>query len=345
MFSSSARAAAGAAALWAALGAGASDVGAVEPWLRFRGSERCSVPAEALALRIRETTIGTPNPELGVEVTLSRGVRTTARVRLVLGSRTIGTKELEARTCDEMLDAITTVVALALTSESEETTVTGATAPSRTELQREGQDERREALAELRGSPESVALPEHTRQAPRPPADALAAHGERGPDASRWRALFGVGADRGSLRDATLVVRAGAAAGLGGGELRAVASYGVPSVREEVSDVLRSVHADFGAVALDYCHGLDAQRWVSACAGLELVLRRYSRVDAAPEEPRIETELFEPSTSLLAGLAFVYRDATVQPQLDVTAQRALLGALADAPPLGFRAALGAAVQF
>jgi hypothetical protein len=293
--------------------------------------------------------MGTPNPELGVEVTISGGVRISALVRLALGSRSIGSKKLEARTCNEVLDAITTVVALALSSESGASAVPPVTAPRRAELQRErareASDEPRGALPERRGWLESVAWPEPARRAPAPPADELAAHDQLGHPANRWRVLLGVGADRGSLSEATLVVRAGAAASLGAGELRAVASYGVPSVREEVSDVFRSVRADFGAAALDYCYGLDAQRWVSACAGLELVLRRYWRVEQAPEEQRTEAERFEPSTSVLAGLAFVYRDATVQPQLDVTVQRSLLGTLAEAPPLGFRAALGAAVQF
>jgi hypothetical protein len=325
MFWSAARVAVRAAACWAVLG-GTSDVGAAEPWLRFSGSERCSVSPEVLASRIREATLGTPNPELGVEVTISGGVRTTARVRLTLGSLSIGMKELEARTCDEMLDAITTVVALALSSGEEASVVPPVPAARRADT----------GLGD-------VGLPEHT-PAPALPAD-VAAPGELGQGTRGWRVLLGVGADRGSLSEATLVVRAGAAARLGGGELRALASYGVPSVREEVADVLRRVRADFGAVALDYCHGLDAERWVSACGGLELVLRRYSRVEQAPQELRTLTEQFEPSTSVLAGLAFVYRDATVQPQLDVTAWRSLLGTLAEAPPLGFRAALGAAVQF
>jgi len=323
MSSSSARAVVGAAwwvalGVGAAVGMGAAEAGAANSWLRVRGSERCSVPARVLAACIREATIGTPDPLFAVEVSIADGLPTTARVRLALGSRSIGVKELAAPTCAEVLDAVTTVVALALSSESEASVVAPVAPPRRAELE---------------------------RRAPAPVADALAAQGELGRDARGWRLLLRVGADRGSLSEPTAVVQAGAAARLSEGEVRALVSYGVPSVREEVSDVFSSVRADFGALALDYCRGLDAERWVSACAGLELGLRRYSRVEQAAEESRIERERFEPSTSVLAGLALVYRDATVQPQLDVMAGRALLGAPAEAPPLGFRAALGAAVQF
>jgi hypothetical protein len=343
MFSSSVRAAIGASARWVALGMGvavgmgAADLGAAEPWLRVHDSEHCSVPASALAASILEATLGTPDRLFAVDVSISDGPPTTARVRLALGSRGIGVKELEAPTCAEVLDAITTVVALALSSESDAREL-GAPPEDSTS---------REASASPGGAASlgDAASPESTRRAPAPIADALAAHDELGRDTRGWRLLLGVGADRGSLSEPTAVVQAGAAASLGRGEVRALVSYGVPTVREEVSDVFSSVHADFGALALDYCRALDAERWVSACAGLELGLRRYSRVEQAAEEARIERERFEASTSVLAGLAFVYRDATVQPRLDVMSGRALLGAPAEAPLLGFRAALGAAVQF
>jgi hypothetical protein len=330
MSSSSVRAAVGAAVCWVALGmgagvgVGAANASAAEPWLRVRGSERCSVPARELAERIREATIGTPDPLFVVEVSISDGLPTTARIRLALGSRSIGVKELEASTCAEVLSAVTTVVALALSSESEASELG--------------------APLEDSASPGDGVWTESTGRAPASVADALAAPGEPGRDRRGWRLLLGVGADRGSLSEPTLVVQAGAAVSLGRGEVRALVSYGVPSVREEESDVFSSVHADFGALALDYCRALDAERWVSACAGLEFGLRRYSRVEQA-EGARIERERFEPGTSVLGGLAFVYRDAAVQPRLDVMAGRALLGAPAEAPPLGFRAALGAAVQF
>jgi hypothetical protein len=342
MFSSSVRAAVGASARWVALGLGAAvgmaaaDAGAAEPWLRVQGSEHCSVPASVLAARIREATIGTPDPLLTVDVSISEGLPTKARVRLALGPRSIGVKELTAPTCAEVLEAITTVVALALSSESDAGELG---APGEDSVTREDGASRDDG-----GAPADAAWPEPTRPAPAA-ADALAAQDELGRDAGGWRLLLGVGADRGSLSEPTLVVQAGAAVSLGRGEARALVSYGVPSVREEVSDVFSSVHADFGALALDYCRALDAERWVSACVGLELGLRRYSRVEQAAERARIERERFEPSTSVLAGLAFVYRDAAVQPRLDVMAGRALLGAPAEAPPLGFRAALGAAVQF
>jgi hypothetical protein len=338
MFSSSVRAAIGASGrgvalgLGAAVGLAAAEVGAAEPWLRVQGSEHCSVPDRVLAERIREATIGTPDPRLTVDVSLSEGLPTTARVRLALGSRSIGVKELEAPTCAEVLSAVTAVVALALSSDSD---------ASELGAPRDDSTSREDGA-----SPADSASPEPTSPAPAAIVDALAAQDDAlGRDERGWRLLLGVGADRGSLSEPTLVAQAGAAVSLGRGEVRAIASYGVPSVREEVSDVFSSVQADFGALALDYCRALDAERWLSACAGLELGLRRYSRVEQAAERARIERERFEPSTSVLAGLAFVYRDATVQPRLDVMAGRALVRAPAEAPPLGFRAALGAAVQF
>lgn len=326
MFRNAARAAIEGLACWAALSLGAPEAGAAEPWLRATSTGTCSVTTEVLAERIREATLGTPDPDLQVEVAISGGVRTKALVRLSRDSRSIGTKQLEATTCGEAVDAVTAVVALALSSTSNSAGPLPAS-----------------PVPPISGSAsDSSALSEAPREAAFSPADGLF---DLGRALRRWRLLLGVGADRGSLSDATFVVRAGAAARVGAGELRGVATYGVAHVREEVSDITRRERADFGAAAIDYCHGLEPARWVSVCAGLELLVRRHARAEQGPEQRRIEAERYEPSPSVLGGLALVYRDATVQPGLDLTAQRPLLGALADGPALGFRAAFGVALQF
>jgi len=140
-------------------------------------------------------------------------------------------------------------------------------------------------------------------------------------------------------------VRAAAAARLAQGQLRALAWYGVPSVREVVLDSFERVRADFAALGFDYCHGLDAGRWLSTCAGLELVLRRYSEITQPVDRERTQRERFELGTSALLGLALAYRSGLVQPEFDLSTQLPLLGAAAGAPPLGVRASFSAAVQF
>jgi len=73
-----------------------------------------------------------------------------------------------------------------------------------------------------------------------------------------------------SKPEATVAVGAGAAVRIGSGELRAIGWYGVPSTREEVSAIVESTRSDFAAAGSDYCHGIDAERWVALCVAWRL---------------------------------------------------------------------------
>jgi len=79
--------------------------------------------------------------------------------------------------------------------------------------------------------------------------------------------------------------------------------------------------------------------------GLEVGLTRLSRTEQVPNQPRTEWERLHPTLGAVMSLAFTYRDAPLQPRLDLAARLPIAGGLAEAPPLAFRAAFGAAVPF
>jgi hypothetical protein len=294
---------------------------ASEPtWLRVAGAAECSPSPDALAARIRAAAIGTPRPDLAVRVEL-RG-RVTAQVQLTRGAQDLGTKRIEAADCGEVVDAVVAVVALALSVEP---------------------------------PPEPTSSPRSAVPEPRPPAPVLppappldvdrAASAAPEAEVARWRLSLSVGPDRGTLREPTLFGRVGAALRAGPGELRAALAYAAPSLREEVGTRTERTRADFAAAAFDYCHGLDRERWLGACAGLQLGLGRISQLTRSPQGSRIEQEHLEPRASVLASLLLAYRAVALQPELELAAQVPLLGEPAQDRSLGYRALFGGSVQF
>jgi hypothetical protein len=322
----------------------AGVVGAAHSWLSVRGTGACASSTESLGARILSAVIGTPKPGLRVEVQFGEGAATSARVRLLQGSRSIGRKKLAAPSCEELRDAVVAVVALALSSEPPE---------ARPPLAQREQSVAPPAETRRPLEPAPAAAPRLERSSAalaseRPPArgiEDVPARGAAHPLLRDWRLSLGLGADEGTLSESTAVVRAEAAARLPQGELRAVVWYGLPSVRELETDHFERVRADFAALSVDYCLGIDAGRWLSSCAGLEVAVRRYSELSQAAERERIERERLDPGASARLGLAFMYRDASLQPQLDLSAQLPLVGGLAGAPTPGVRATFGAALQF
>jgi hypothetical protein len=300
------------------------------PWLSFRGSAGCSVERDELASRILEAVAGARDPALAVQVDVADGPDTLATVQLVLGSRVLGVKQLEAPTCDEALDAIVAVVALALSSSAQEQAHAPPDEPARAT-----------AVATWAEAPIEQNSGPADGRARSSRVDGEAAD-ETKSKAPSWRVLAGIGVDTGTLAQPTAVVGGGAALTLARAELRAMGRYGVPSTREELSVTFESVRTDFGAATLDCCWGLDRARWVSACAGLELSLKRSARVELAAGEPRVEKKTNQPTFGPVAGLAFVLRDVLAQPHLELSAQLPVLG---KAPALGFRASLGGGVMF
>jgi hypothetical protein len=293
-----------------------------EPWLLVRGGPWCAGQSEALAARISHAIAGARNAALHVEVSLEQGTPARALVRVMLGSRLLGSKTLEVSSCDEALDAVAAVVALALSSLAD-----AQPAPAETAVAGEKE------VTEPARAPASTL---HSRRIDAGPAP--------GPHARvrGWRLLAGLGVDLGTLARPTLLVAGGAALALGRTELRAIGRYGVPSTTEEASVDLERQRIDFGAAALDACWGLDRAGWLSACGGLELSLTRSVHTRESPGEPPSRAKRVEPAFGPLAGLLLVLREVPGQPQLELSAQLPLAG---RAPAPGFRAALGGGMLF
>jgi len=292
------------------------SAGAAEPRLQLAAGSACPVDSALLDQRITGALIGTPEPDLHVELSIT-SAPLTARLTLLRGARALGSKEIAAASCDEALDAVIAVAALALS------------APQPAPLEVESNYQPSDPI----------------EYAPEPPraelADAIVAQ----PDAARWRWLAGAGADHGSLAESTLVLRVGAGMALGPGELRALAWYGVPSIREEIGDALERTQSDFGAMALDYCLHLTGSGWLAACGGIEAGARRFTRLERGANQERSEAERIDGTLAAAAGLALSYRGGFVQPALDVLALAPVVGGIPGTDPFGFRAVFGAALPF
>jgi hypothetical protein len=184
------------------------------------------------------------------------------------------------------------------------------------------------------------------RRAPRRTAsferDVLAPTSEVRP--LEFRFVGAAGVDVGTLAEPTAVLGAGTRAGGVWGELRGFAWYGLPSTREEVSVTTERTRADFLALTLDYCHGLDRARWLGLCAGVETSLSRTWRLRQAAEQAAREEERLEPTFGPLLSAAFAYRAARWVPELDVSLRLPMPEASGLSKPR-FRAAIGAALPF
>jgi hypothetical protein len=295
---------------------------AAEPWLTVSGSHACPSDSAELAPRIERQIAGAHNSELRVDVELrDEGRNTKARIRLFQRSESTS-KTLLAADCDEALEAVATVVALALSSESEETP--------------EGD--------EPVSAPESALRDESTPKAASAAAEAARDRGvTRGPaprSALLWQVHGAAGLDVGTLAEPTAIVGAGLSAASGPAEMRATAWYGLPSSREEASGTFERTRGEFAAVAADYCRGLDRERWLRVCAGVEGRLAWLAHLEVASDNARRDRSRVVPGMGASAGAAFVYRSAALRPELAISAQMPVLGAADRAETPIFRALLG-----
>jgi hypothetical protein len=315
---------------------------AAEHWLRVESSQHCSVSAAWLTAAVRSRVVGEPNSALQVKVAFSEAPRRAAgeaapiraSIVLELGAESISVKRLEAGACAEALEAVVVVLALALSTEPLQRTAPAST-PERAAPAASGGALLKELeLGSLEPAPRSESAAS---------VDAL-----RSPTAARSRdskLSLSVLADRGTLSEPTVLIGTVAALPFGSGELRSALWYALPSVREEVSLGLERTHTDYIGGALGYCRGLDSGQWLSACTGLELGLVRRSRELEAPGQSRTELEQISPRLAAALGLTFAYREAPLEPAFDLAAQTPVLGRLAAAPRLGFRAGLSAGLRF
>jgi hypothetical protein len=299
---------------------------AVAPRLEVAEGSACAPDPALLDRRISDALIGAPDPDLHVELSITDGSQITARITLLRGGRSLGSKELRASRCDETLDAVIAVAALALSApQPPPSDSSSARATAKMERRREPSD-----AVEY-----GTAAPHAER------VDAAAAP----PGAARWRGLAGVGADHGSLAEPTVVVRIGTDMALGPGELRAFLWYGVPSIREEIGPALERTRSDFGSMALDYCLHLTDSGWLAACGGLEARARRFARLQLGANQERSEAERTSATLAAATGLVVSYRGAFAQPALDVSTLVPVAGGSQGEGPFGFRAVLGAALPF
>jgi hypothetical protein len=312
-----------------------------DPWLTVEGSVHCSAQRDVIAARISAALAGVRHPDLTVEVELADASRgTTAWVRLARASNELREKRIEAASCEEALDAVVAIAALALGS---------AEPPVSAAIPHPDADGAPTRLPALR-PPERVAR-EHSRPTPRVTAPEGADRGSSAFElewsAERWRWLWSVGIDRGATAAATPTLGTGIALRWGRAELRGMLEYGMPSSneREEVGVVFASVRSDFAAASVHYCRALDAEAWLSLCAGSEARVARSSRIETRMDQPRAEREDLDAGALAVGGASLVYRDATWQPRFDVSALLPALGDTAGVEQIGVRAAIGGSLAF
>jgi len=303
---------------------------ASEPWLRFEGSPRCEANTAELAATIHEQIAGVRNVDLTIEVHVrDRGRNTIAEVRVLRRTEVIATKELVTPTCDEAREAIASVIALALSAQPPAPPVT--------------EPVERAAFAEPALESRGLALPTAPLRGDRSDRMDRGVEGASRPKPTkRWEAHLSAGIDAGTLPTPTALAGAGLSASSGASELRGSLWYGLPSSREEVSSsTVESSRAEFAAMRLELCQALDSGRWLSLCAGTEARLNRLVRKAEDGAGAREYSERITPGLGAGAGARFVYRSASLQPELAVTAELPLLGtpSLAERPIV--RATVGA----
>ncbi|HEX6239619.1 MAG TPA: hypothetical protein VFZ61_01950 [Polyangiales bacterium] len=301
-------------------------------WLTVRGS--CEADVDQLARRIELELAGQRPTALALVLELDAGAPVRGRLWLTEGTRVVGERRVEARSCEATLDLLTAIGALALS----------AWLPSEPPLQgAEGS----KAAPQL--EPPRVAEPHEPAVARvRLPREDTAARRDGDPavrasQLERWRLLAtgGVALEPGA--PVGMLVTGGAALSWGPGELRLLGRYGLPATTEDIEAGARSVRrSDFGSAAVDYCYGLDRRRWLSLCAGLELLTRRERVVAESARQGREEATRRAPLLGPGAGLLLVLRQVVMQPQLELSALVPVWGA---PPGFGFRASLGGGLPF
>ena len=308
-----------------------------DDWLSLEVSQGCAPVPAALAERIRVRVAGSPDDRLSLRVLLrDRRQGSVARVELLADGRSRGLKELMAPSCAELLEAVTAVAALALTSlplrapesEAEESLDVAATP----------------AVTAPLDAPASAPTAPSLHPPALPVADTTAV--ERDHSRSRGRVLIGMGIDVGTLARAAPVLSAGAALRAGTGELRALVLYGVPSIEELESDRFERTYTDFAAAELDYClGGVLTPSWLALCGGLRSSFSHVSRTSAELGAPRVERQRVDPLLSAVAGATVAYRAGLVQPELEVVAQLPVTGTSAGGRDPGIRTTIAASLSF
>lgn len=312
---------------------------AESPWLDVEGDVACLPTVAELRERIASAVVGARNTELAVQVKwLEEEHQTVAIVRLLAGMRVSGEKRLETPTCEQTLDAVVAVVALALSSDSTEPAKLGREASlngvlANGELPQASRLDVEPASTPLRW--QASTLPELDRGVQ-----------ERAEQDSAFDAFGAAGVDRGTFGEAGGLVGAGGGWVQGRAQLRSALWYGLTRRKEEVTDeTYYRENADFGALTLDYCHGIDAGRWLSACGGLEVGWVRLERLERKASGLGVEHFRSSPSLAPSVGTLMALRSGPIHPELSLFALFPVFGRAPEAELLAMRATLGASVPF
>lgn len=314
-------------------------------WLELDAPSACGVTATSVATQLEERLVDERAPELRARVaikSLGRGYE--ARIALSRDDVAMGNKVVHAANCSEAVGGAVAVLALALAQPPEHVEVVPAES------------------TEPEGAPTEPAPNQaEPRPPPRPrwrvgvPTDAAADGQTRPQQASssetpRHQVALLTGLDSATLAQPSAFLALGYGWTRGALDLRGSLRYGFPQQNEEKSDGQEGItrvderSQAFAALDVAACLGLGEVWRGAACAGGEAgavyVQRKQSSAGAV-------TQHSEPRARLAGALTGVlsYRGAAVQPVFEASAVAPAVGGVQDAPRVGFRAAVGAAMHF
>jgi hypothetical protein len=285
--------------------------------------------SERLAPMLRRD--GADEPFVFVRVE-RRGVTYRAIVRLQNAARDETETVIASANCEEALDAV--VVVLALAFGTDRATASPAEAPAAVPA---------EASSPVSAPPAADAVTSGASSLGRSrPGDAV---GSSYPADRALRVALATGADSGTLPAATLYVSGAVARSLAAFELRGVVRYGLPTVDDSADNgAWQSERNDFGALELRGCYGIGSRLRLSGCTGTELGAvrrsRRWQSAGRTGEESALETRF----SGVLAA-AVAHRAGPIQPELELAGAAVAFGREPEASWLVLRMSLGAALAF
>lgn len=302
----------------------------------------CPITSEALEQRVSAALLAERDPELGAAITIREakgGYEVALRTRH--GDAASATKVVAAPSCEEAVQAVTVVLALAFG--------TAGRAVAEPEARALAEPAAR-TVAEPAGR--AVAEPAVLITPVWPRAD----HLEQPQRMRESRLALSTGVDSGTLPTSTAYLAAGLSRSFAQLDVYGALRYGAPHVDENIADAgSERTRLDFGALELGACYGLGQEVRVSACAGSEFGVVRMAHSLRLPDGTAIEGDATWPRLSGVLTALLAYRAGPIEPRLELAAVvlategrkgSPLAGSgPAETPRAGLRAGLGAAVAF
>lgn len=319
---------------------GVAQLLAQSPWLLVNQSAACAPSTDAFSQKVLALQFGVQDPELSATAHFKdeiAGTRVTLRV--LRGLSVVGTKEVSAATCDEAINAAASVLAIALsgsTDPPDRTSEAPNIAPSAEPPPSDEHDapppptKRIQFQLEYDGE-----LPHITdyliAETPQPLTTTVRDRMSSAPRTGKedWRASVLAGVDAGTVNDTAMSLGAALSRRSGHGELRLSGSFVQPfvsSISENYEfarpNLLLSREVQYAIVSgVDYCYGIDRQRWLSACGGIELNASNYLVDGGQSASPTRWSVGLGPTL----GALFVLRQGLIQPELLARASVPLVG--------------------